>query len=64
MNVYILTVDAYDNFAQSIGTRILGVYATQELADKDMLIAKQWEHNDDFSIDYSYSIEEATVEGI
>jgi hypothetical protein len=64
MNVYILTVDAYDNYAQSMGTKILGVYATEELAKKDMLIAKQWEHNDDFSIDYSYSIEQATVEGI
>jgi hypothetical protein len=59
MNVYILTVDAYDDFGAHLGSNIVGIYTTPGLAQKQMDSLP----TESISLEYQYSIEERILEG-
>ncbi len=59
MNVYILTVDAYEDFGAHLGSNIVGIYTTLELAQKK----KDSLPTESASLEYQYTIEESILEG-
>lgn len=62
--VFIVCIEAYDDFGVYMGKNIEGVYTTLELAQKkvDKLKSSDEEETEQF-MSYQYTIEESTLEG-
>lgn len=62
--VFIVCIEAYDDFGLYIGKNIVGVYTTLEVAQEkvDKLKSSDEEKVEQF-ISYQYTIEESTLEG-
>ena len=62
--VFIVCIEAYDDFGVYMGKNIEGVYTTLELAQKkvDKLKSSDQEEAEQF-MSYQYTIEESTLEG-
>lgn len=62
--VFIVCIEAYDDFGVYMGKNIVGVYTTLEVAQEkvDKLKSSDEEKVEQF-ISYQYTIEESTLEG-
>lgn len=61
--IFILSMEAYDDFGGYLGTTIVGAYTTLELAQEkvDKLKSYDKEKTEQF-ISYQYTIEKSTLE--
>ena len=63
MNVYILICDMFDN-ASHVSNSIVNVFATKELAEKDMDHCIKFQDADNYMFEIVYSIKEVQVQGV
>ena len=64
MNVYILFCDTYDELGIHISQSIVNVFATKELAERDMVQCIKFEDADNYMFEITYSIKEFKVQGV
>ena len=62
--VFIVCIEAYDDFGVYMGKNIVGVYTTLEFAQEKVDTLKSSDEEDvEQFISYQYTIEESTLEG-
>jgi|LauGreDrversion4_2_1035121.scaffolds.fasta_scaffold1689348_2 hypothetical protein len=63
MNIFILTADAFNDI-EHVSNKIVGVFTTKELAEKEMDTCKKYIDDDPWDISITYTIIECPLQGV